>query len=106
MNEQSGPGEEAVPCSAGIPGNHADELKARAAARSAVTAMDAEALSADPYLADAFARLDAAISDVADTRWMARNPVVLTAALRALAREQSRLNAAVLRLIANADDRD
>jgi hypothetical protein len=104
--EPDGPDEQPAPNSCSIPGTGADDLEARAAARSARVAADDETLAGDSYLADALARLQAAITDLANTRWAARGPAVLTAALRALAREQSQLDAATLRLIADVDARD
>jgi hypothetical protein len=99
--EPDGSDEQRARNSCCIPGDGASDLEARAA-----PAADDETLACDPYLADALARLQAAITDLADTRWAARGPAVLTAALRALAREQSRLDAATLRLIADVDARD
>jgi hypothetical protein len=104
--ESGGPEERRAPNSHSIPGNGADDLEARAAASAARVIADGETLAGDPYLADAFARLQAAITDLAETRWTARGPAVLTAALRALTREQSRLDAATLRLIGDVDVRD
>src|SRR3954468_18381857 len=45
-------------------------------------------------------------SDLAETRWSARGPGVLAAALRALASEQARLDAAMLGLVGDVDGRD
>src|SRR4051794_23339861 len=104
--EPDGPDERRARNSCSLSGNGADDLEARAAARLARVAADDETLAGDPYLADAFARLQAAVADLADTRWGARGPAVLTAALRALTREQSRFDAATLRLIADVDARD
>jgi hypothetical protein len=104
--EPGGPDEQQPPNPSRISPNGADELEARAAARLARAAADVETLAGDPYLTDALARLQAAIADVADARWSARGPAVLTAALRALTREQSRLDAATPRLIADVDARD
>jgi hypothetical protein len=86
--------------------NGRDEDAARAAARAAREAADVDAVACDPYLAEALARLHEAITDLADTRWSARGPRVLAAGLRALAREQARLDAATLRLVGDVDGRD
>src|SRR4051812_29678689 len=104
--EPDGPDERRARNSCSLSGNGADDLEARAAARAARVAADDETLAGDPYLDDAFARLQAAVTDLADTRWSARGGAVPTAALRALTREQSRLDAATLRLIADVDARD
>jgi len=81
-------------------------LAARAAARRAREAADADSLAGDPYVHDALERLHAAITDLAGTRWAARGPDVLVAALRAVTVEQARLDAAALRLIGDVDGRD
>jgi hypothetical protein len=91
----------AAPVSGVSPGDVVDGVHAAAlAARQGREAGDAEALAGDAYLADALARLRAAVSDLAATRWSARGPGMLAAAARALAREQARLDAAMLRLVA------
>src|SRR3954451_21558796 len=84
----------------------ATALAARAAARSARNAADAEMLRSDAYLDDVLARLDQAISDLAEVRWSTRGPEVVRAGLRMISSEQARLDAARLGLIAGVDDRD
>ena len=74
-------------------------------ARAAREAADAEALAADPCLGEMFDRLHEQISDLAETRWSARGPQVLAAAARALARQQARLDAALLGLVGDVDGR-
>ena len=51
-------------------------------------------------------QLHAAVRDLAETRWSARGPAVLAAAARAIAREQARLDAALLGLVGDVDGRD
>ena len=104
--EPGGPDEQRTPIFRSVRGYDVNELEVRAAARVERVAADDGTLAGDPYLADALAKLHAAVTDLADTRWAARGPAVLTAALRVLAREQSRLDAATLRLIADVDARD
>ena len=76
-----------------------------ARARAAREAADVDTLASDPYLAELVDRLHAVISDLADTRWSSRGPAVLAAAARAVAREQARLDAALLRLVGDVDTR-
>src|SRR4051794_2063680 len=84
----------------------ATALAARAAARSARNAADAEMLRSDAYLDDVLARLHQVISDLAEVRWSTRGPEVVRAGLRMISSEQARLDAARLGLIAGVDDRD
>jgi hypothetical protein len=77
-----------------------------ARAREARDEADAEALAADPFLAEALDLLDAARSILADIRWFTRGPALLAAAARALAREQASLDAALLELVEDVDGRD
>ena len=64
-----------------------------------------DALGSDPYLAELVDRLHAVIGELADTRWSTRGPAVVAAGARALAREQARLDAAVLTLVGDVDAR-
>src|SRR3954471_23717043 len=84
----------------------ASALAARAAARSARAAADAEVLRGDAYLDDVLARLHRVISDLAEVRWATRGPETVRAGLRMISSEQARLDAARLALIAGVDDRD
>src|SRR3954454_24759381 len=81
-------------------------LAAAARARAAREAADAEVLASDAFLVEVLDRLHAAISDLAGARWAARAPAVWAAGLRALAREQARLDAAKLALVGDVDGRD
>src|SRR3954469_9014242 len=81
-------------------------LAAAARARAAREAADAEVLASDAFLVEVLDRVHAAISDLTGTRWPARAPAVWAGGLRALAREQARLDAAVLGLVGDVDGRD
>src|SRR4051794_16579450 len=87
-------------------GGSGSVLGVAARAREAREVADADAVASDAFLAEVLARLQADISDLAETRWSARGPGVLAAALRALAREQARLDAAMLGLVGDVDARD
>src|SRR4051812_3593318 len=81
-------------------------LVAAARARAAREAADGETLASDAFLVEVLDRLHAAISDLAGTRWSARAPAVVAAGLRAVAREQARLDAARLALVGDVEGRD
>src|SRR4051812_36946008 len=69
-------------------------------------AADAQVLESDAFLQDIFVRLGAIIDDLADVRWAARGPRVIAAAVRALASEQARFDAAQLRVLHDVETRD
>jgi hypothetical protein len=95
------------PAAAGVSGACSDGIvEAAVRARAAREAADADTLAGDPYLTEVLARLHEAITDLSQTRWSARGPAVLAAGLRALAREQARLDSAALRLVGDVDGRD
>ena len=66
----------------------------------------APTLEEDAYLAEVFARLHEVIGEVAETRWAARGPRLVAAAVRVLAREQARLDAAYLGLLGEVEGRE
>ena len=74
-----------------------------AAARAAA---DSAALEEDAFLGEVFTRLHEVIGEVGEARWPARGPRVVAAAVRVLAREQARLDAAYLRLLAEVEGRE
>src|SRR4051794_16669180 len=74
-----------------------------AAARAAA---DAATVAEDAFLAEVFTRLHDVIGEVAETRWPARGPRLVAAAVRVLAREQARLDAAYLRLLHEVEGRE
>src|SRR3954469_6655544 len=74
-----------------------------AAARAAA---DAATVAEDAFLGEVFTRLHEVIGEVGDARWAARGPRMVAAAVRVLAREQARLDAAYLRLLHEVEDRE
>src|SRR4051794_36731434 len=69
-------------------------------------AADARGLESDAFLQDIFVRLGAIIDYRAGVRWAARGPRVIAAAVRALASEQARFDAAQLRVLHDVETRD
>jgi hypothetical protein len=69
-------------------------------------AADVATIESDPYLGAALSHLHEAITEVAQTRWPARGPEVVAAAVRVLAREQARLDAAQLTVLHQVETRD
>src|SRR3954451_19283462 len=78
----------------------------RGSVAAARAAADAATLAEDAFLGEVFTRLHEVISEVAQARWPARGPRVVAAAVRVLAREQARLDAAYLRLLAEVEGRE
>ncbi len=71
----------------------------RGSVAAARAAADAATLEEDAFLGEVFTRLHEVIGEVGEARWPARGPRVVAAAVRVLAREQARLDAAYLRLL-------
>src|SRR3954451_19561728 len=74
-----------------------------AAARAAA---DAATLEEGAFLGEVFTRLHEVIGEVGEARWPARGPRLVAAAVRVLAREQARLDAAYLRLLHEGEGRE
>src|SRR6476659_10121854 len=88
------------------PSDQLDDVERRWLTRRARAAADADVLAGAPFLADAVDRLRSAIADLLDVRWTAASPDELRAALRCLAGEQARLDAAVLGPLRALDGQD
>ncbi|HVN13229.1 MAG TPA: hypothetical protein VMT69_14125, partial [Kineosporiaceae bacterium] len=73
-----------------------DELARSIEARRAQAVHDGEVLAGVPFVAEALARLAAAVDDLLSVRWSALSGGEMAAAVRGLARQQARLDAAVL----------
>jgi hypothetical protein len=78
----------------------------RGSVAAARAAADAATLEEDAFLGEVFTRLHEVIGEVGEARWPARGPRVVAAAVRVLAREQARLDAAYLRLLAEVEGRE
>ncbi|MGZ4612566.1 MAG: hypothetical protein ACXV1K_05245 [Kineosporiaceae bacterium] len=86
--------------------NGGDELSRLIATRAAQAAKDSEVLAAASYVADALERLASAVDDLQAVRWAALAADEVAAAVRGLARQQARLDAAMLASVKAVDDRD
>jgi len=82
-----------------------DELARSIEARRAQAVHDGEVLAGVPFVAEALARLAAAVDDLLSVRWSALSGGEM-AAVGGLARQQARLDAAVLGSVKAVDDRD
>src|SRR3954451_20866435 len=78
----------------------------RESVAAARIAADSATLEEDAFLGEVFTRLHEVIGEVAEARWPTRGPRVVAAAVRVLAREQARLDAAYLRLLTEVEDRE
>src|SRR3954451_12053624 len=87
-------------------GSATTEPMSRGSVAAARAAADAAALAEDAFLGEVFTRLHEVIGEVAEARWRARGPRLVAAAVRVLAREQARLDAAYLRLLAEVEGRE
>src|SRR3954471_24931357 len=87
-------------------GSATTEPMSRGAVAGARAAADAATVAEDAFLGEVFTRLHEVIGEVGEARWPARGPRLVAAAVRVLAREQARLDAAYLRLLHEVEGRE
>lgn len=96
----------AVPGESSREPSRVDELAVRVGAAGVRAAADAQALAEDALVGELLRTLETTVGELAQVRWSPRSAQVMAAAVRAVAAQQARLDAAFLSMLNAVDDRD